>query len=62
MKVNVSFPEELLLSMLSKGSDHHACEPPRRAVGYGPSKQAPTRGERMAAKFVLKKGSTGKFR
>jgi uncharacterized protein YegP (UPF0339 family) len=27
-----------------------------------PSKQALTQGGRMAAKFVLKKGSTGKFR
>jgi uncharacterized protein YegP (UPF0339 family) len=27
-----------------------------------PSKQASTQGGRMAAKFVLKKGSTGKFR
>ena len=27
-----------------------------------PEQATPTKGERMAAKFVLKKGSTGKFR
>ena len=47
--------------MARKGSDHSACEPLRGAVGYGPSKHAPTQGGRMTAKFVLKKGSTGKF-
>jgi uncharacterized protein len=36
---------------------------PGREVGYGPEQASADAGEgRMAAKFVLKKGSTGKFR
>jgi uncharacterized protein YegP (UPF0339 family) len=48
--------------MACMGSDHGACMRLRRAIGYGPSRQAPTEEGRMAAKFVLKQGSTGKFR
>jgi uncharacterized protein YegP (UPF0339 family) len=34
----------------------------KRATGCGPSNQTPTQGRAQAAKFVLQKGSTGKFR
>ena len=48
--------------MACKGSDLGACEL-RRAVGYGLKLAGlQSRGGCMAAKFVLKKGSTGKFR
>ena len=47
--------------MACKRSYQSACGTLRRAIGYGTSKQAPTQGGRKAAKFVLKKGSTGKF-
>ena len=45
-----------------QGSDHDACEPLRRAVGYGPSKQGPTRRRAYGGQVVLKKGSTDRFR
>ena len=48
--------------MACQGSDHGACEPPGRGGWIRPSSKLRPRGGRLAAKFVLKKGSTGKFR
>jgi hypothetical protein len=45
-----------------QGSDHGACEPLRRRLDTARASKLQPRGGRMAAKFVLKKGSTGKFR
>jgi Domain of unknown function (DUF1508) len=44
------------------GSDSGACDPLSRAVGYGPSKQAPTSGRAHGGQARAEAGLDGKLR